>query len=429
MKNKKILIYGLGRSGQSALKLALLNRYNVCAVNQGDISSWQKPEYRCDLYSEAQAVDSDLFSKVDIIVISPGIDPRQVFLKNAIESGSKIISEIEFAYQHLGTLKAPIVGITGTNGKTTTTTMLGKLAHFSGKTSFVGGNIGVPFCDYIISNNKVDYIFLELSSFQLESMIDFHVNVALLLNIFQNHGERYNCIGDYAEAKLNILNHMNCSDLFIYQNDVITHFKGKKILAKSLAFDPTNVKNDELLIDLDFTNFKLVGEHNYSNLYCCLKVAEYLGMKSSFFQILVDQITAVEFRLELIESNCSYTIYNDAKSTNWSATLSALHSIPSSSETAIIIGGQFRGHGDSIKEHIETFSKHKILLIGETSDFLADELDGKCDYHKCYTIESCKSYLDSTGFSGTLLFSPAYPSFDQFSNYVERGKAFTSLFS
>lgn len=429
-KKLKYLIYGLGRSGQSALKLALKMDYICWVVNKGKVSSWQRPWFGDHLYSEDQAIEENIFSQVDVIVISPGIDLRQEYLQKAFRTGVVIMSEIEFAYQHLGELDAPIVGITGTNGKTTTTSMLGELIKLSGKSAFVGGNIGIPFCDYILANTKVDFIILELSSFQLEAVDKFHVNVALILNIFQNHGERYNDIFSYAQAKLNIVNNMDSEDFLIYLDDVCkTIALPKDLNCNKISFCTNSVTNSSLITDLDMKKFKLVGMHNILNLYCCLQVAKILDIKQCFYQEIVDTFYGVEFRLQFVPFTGKYQIYNDAKSTNWSATLSALSAFKGSDKRiSVIIGGQFRGHGDSIKEYVEEFKDYHIYLIGETTDLLAKELDGVVSYQKAYTIEKVKQFADKNSDFEILLFSPAFPSFDQFENYVARGTAFTSLF-
>ncbi len=423
----QLLIYGMGRSGKSALRLALQLGHIPIVVNQADVSSWVEPWFPKSCFSEQEAIEQEIFSHVDTIVISPGIDKRQLHLQKAMENGVIIISEIEFAYLNLGVLKAPIVAVTGTNGKTTTTKMIEMLLNSAGLSLFVGGNIGTPFCEYVLAAKKVDVIILELSSFQLESIDCFRADVALLLNITFSHGERYTSLTEYAQAKFNIVKNMSVKDKIIYyQEDELVASWAEKLPLQKEAF----ALNPPLpsLVNFDFSHYKLVGEHNLLNIRAAFLVGDHFKVRKQHKQYLIDNFTGVEFRLSRVDSALPFTIFNDAKSTNWEATLVALRAFDPT-KVKLIIGGAPRGEGDSIIPHLEQFKAvNEILLFGATAPQLAGELEGKVPFRCFLNLEEIKEYLIEINFSDTLLFSPSFPSFDQFKNYIERGEFFETLF-
>jgi UDP-N-acetylmuramoylalanine--D-glutamate ligase len=428
--NSDILIYGVGRSGVAAVKVAHKFSLNPIVVNRGAVHSWQKPELGKRLFSEQDAIDNEIFLRVKTIVLSPGIPRYLPHLQKAIKQGIEVISEIEFAYRFLNHLQAPIIAVTGTNGKTTTTTMLQELFRYANKYVFIGGNIGTPFCEYILQNHKSELIILELSSFQLESMTSFKVDTALILNLFQNHGERYEHIEDYARAKFHITDRMSSEDLLIYPvNYPLIQQWAELLPVTKISFDENSVLDETFLSDYNLKNFKLIGEHNYVNLYCALLIGNHYRVTKEAGQQLIDNFCGVPFRLQYLSNPFDISIYNDAKSTNWNATVTAIRSFSPNDKIKLIIGGQFRGHGDSIIEYLPQLDRvDEFILIGETTDYLADQLIDH-SFFKAYTLDAAKDYILKLEHKATIVFSPAYPSFDQFENYVARGEYFNQIFS
>lgn len=449
LKNKKIAVFGMGVSGLSALRLSKALEAQCIAINKGAPSQWANANVleivekeACFSDDQFEALEKEL-KEVDFLILSPGIPRDHKLCQIVLNNKKEVIGEIEFAYRVVRDLGAlsPIIAITGTNGKTTTTTFLGEAVLECDKKVFVGGNIGVPFCDYafnVLKNikNKVDVIVLELSSFQLESIFDFKANVALILNLSFSHGERYEKIEDYGDAKLKITNHFGKDDLLIIsdQSDyVLAKTKNKEYKRKIIS------NEDPEFDDFDISTFKLPGVHNKVNLACAIEALKRLELKKSGIQKAIDKFEGVHYRIQRIKVPYkNLTVLNDAKSTNWDATLTA---IKAASELPgpiyLILGGQKRGHGDSIKPYfLDIMSEvHFIYLIGEMGREIEKEFEelrySTQGYAYVETLENVKEHFFSKhkGEKIVLLFSPAFPSFDQFKNYEDRGAQFTKLFT
>lgn len=432
---KKIAIFGMGRSGLSALKLLAKIDAEVYAINQGEPENWKEFEHVSQLIPRERMFNQDaassIFSQVDIIVLSPGIPQTHPALEKAVKKEVAIWSEIELAYLFFDH-RAPIIGVTGTNGKTTTVSLMGEVLRCAGHKVFVGGNIGIPFCEYILEEQGADYVVLELSSFQLESMHTFRPNIAVLLNVFPNHGERYQGVEDYADAKFHITDYMTENDILIYDrsNSLISDWAdGLDISVIPIDTHEKIKVRQEIEAVFDLQQFKLKGQHNLTNLLFVIKTMEALGVEEDGVQMAINTFAGVDFRVQYIASNDLFAAYNDGKSTNWDAVKTAVKAMDGSDRPVyLILGGQRRGRGDTLIPHLQDLSAvSKILLIGETTDQFANELAGHIDYQRCYDLATAVDYARETQFDGILLFSPGLPSFDQYANYVKRGEHFTSL--
>ena len=433
----------MGVSGLSALRFVKELGGEIVAINGGEVSNWAKTPGVLDFvskencFSETDPTLPSRLNNIDIVILSPGIPRDHVLLKPLTDKNIPVWGEIELAYRYLeaNNFLKPIIGITGTNGKTTTTTFLGEMIEEDSKKVFVGGNIGVPFCDYAFdvmkNNNHADFILLELSSFQLESIDHFHVNFAIILNLYQNHGERYETIEEYGRSKFFITNKFTDTDVLIYPEDfkIIKDWavqqKGKKLF----------VNTTKPVVSFDTTEFKLPGIHNLVNLSFIVKVAQEIGLSNKAIQHSINTFGGVHHRIEYVANVVglpNIRAYNDAKSTNWDATLTAVKAMEDFKiPIHLIIGGKKRGHGDSILPHL-TFLKDRVqhfYLIGEMADEIESEIKGKVIYNKTETLESTLEHMRENfgGTVGVLLFSPGFPSFDQFQNYAQRGEHFVKL--
>lgn len=440
LKDKRIAVFGLGVSGLSAIRFLHALGAKTIAINSGPVSDWAKSpgalDYLSlsDCFSENDPSISTQLKTCEIVILSPGIPRDHHLLKNL---DITIWGELELAYRYLEAQKklSPIIGITGTNGKTTTTTFLGEMIETDELSVFVGGNIGVPFCDYafsIFSGAKlVNFILLELSSFQLESIDHFHVNVAIFLNLYQNHGERYATIEDYGLSKFNITNRFSDEDTLIYPEDfpLVANWALKE-KGKKYSVDTQNPKST-----FDLKNFKLPGIHNRVNLSFILIAAKVLGLRSSSVQKCIDSFQGVHHRIEYVDGVKNlpqFKCYNDAKSTNWDATITAVKAMEDMpGKLFLIIGGKARGHGDSISPYLEFLKSrvHFFYLIGEMGPLIEAEVKGMVDYKLTGTLEDTVADLRSKHGQeiGILLFSPGFPSFDQFKNYAHRGEQFINI--
>lgn len=436
----KVAVFGLGRSGMSAIKFLGHLGLQTYVVNMGEVSSWPASEElfklvpKSQCFSQDDSSASDLLAEMDAVILSPGIAREHSILVKALASGVEVINEIELALRYIN---IPIIGITGTNGKTTTTTICQEIFKASGVLAFVGGNIGIPFCDYALAHlrdgHKCEVAVLELSSFQLESTPSLKPKKAAILNIYPNHGERYENVRDYARAKVNIANKMDSSDtLFICENEeglhgLLNHIHCELKVLKA----ETEQAIRSALSDYSLSEFKLLGVHNLSNLLFAIELTKDMGATKEGIQKTINSFCGVEFRLQYVPTKYQFEAFNDAKSTNWDATLTALNSfLGRKTPLWLIIGGQARGRGDSISPYLSEIREKvtKIIFIGHVGPQLLNEVGDKVDSLYLESLDKVKEYVVSQDFTGDLLFSPAFPSFDQFKDYTHRGRVFNELF-
>ena len=361
---------------------------------------------------------------MDEIVISPGIPTTHAALKRAVEKGVPIISEIEYAYRY--TKDIPVIAITGTNGKTTTTTMIAEALAKAGKKVYCGGNIGTPYCDLAISEEKVDFAVIEVSSFQLETIREFHPHIGLYLNLFPNHSERYDDPKDYAMAKFRMLLNMTENDSMIFGTenpylDEAKHHPVKKSYFTKGALPETFRKT------FDFSKARARGEHNEANFFAAYEVLRILGIPQldKLFQEFINEFKGVAHRLEFVLEKDGLSVYNDAKSTNSLATTTAIKAFKDvEAPLYLILGGKLRNEADKLLPDLIPFKGQitKIFTIGDVTERLYLELGKDFDVEKAGDLKTV--FQKVKGLKGNLVFSPAFPSFDQFKNYVDRGEKF-----
>lgn len=430
---QRVVVFGLARSGVSAVRLLCRLGVEVHAVNEGTVESWHTRDGLEQLLPKAfchdQSSAEEVFASADLIVLSPGIPKTHKVLQKARELERRIISEIELAYWC--TANVPVIAITGTNGKTTTTTMIAESLKLDRKKIFCGGNIGVPYCDMalrVLEGEAFDYAVIEVSSFQLETIEKFHPSIGLILNLTPNHSERYERFEDYGRAKLNLLKNMTASDHLIIGEEagVMVEWSTKFPVRRHL-FSKTRLAKD-FLNQFSFERGVLVGSHNRANYYCAWKVHDILGTKNltAMFQGFINSFPGVEHRLEFVGEFNGLKVYNDAKSTNGEATRTALAAFDGSEPLYLILGGKLRNQTDRLLPDLMPF-KHrlrKIFTMGETTDRLYDELRSDFSVERGFDLDQLLRLVKSQQLRGSLVFSPAHPSFDQFKSYVNRGEVF-----
>jgi UDP-N-acetylmuramoylalanine--D-glutamate ligase len=408
-----ILIYGLGISGKSALKYSKTMGFNTYVMNQGTVDSW---------YDESLGVSRDhcfeecsnLDLKIGKVILSPGIPRSKVSVTQFIKKKIDVICDVEFIF---GDFKdAKLISITGTNGKTTTADMIFQYLKAHNHNCFLGGNIGIPVCDYV----KSDIVILELSSYQLESIKKFRSDVSILTNLSANHLDRYSDdFNLYKKAKLNITSNLAGADTFIYHESLDNYDDSKKNYYHCV----NDLKLNTFKNQFTFNYTKVKGNHNVENFLMAYLAIKNIGVKVDHdsFQEFISSYVGVEHRLEFVGRFADLEVFNDSKSTNILATTTALESFDN--DVYLILGGVNK-KVSFIKELTKFKHIKQIYLVGESTEFLTKDLSGL----NTVICQSLEEVLEQVGnLNGSLVFSPGHQSFDQYKNFVERGNKFKEL--
>lgn len=425
---------------------------------KGAKSILEKMEYEIIMVDDKTGLPSDiaeeLLDKVDIFIKSPGI-PYTKLVKKAIEMGIEVIDEIELAYRYMKAegIKTKIIAVTGSNGKTTVTTKITELLKKAGYIAEYAGNIGNSFGKLISERKNLDYVVLELSSFQLENIVDFKADISMVINLSPDHLNRYESMDEYYDTKFNITKNQTKEDIFIYNlNDDESLKRIADISAKKIGVSIRNrkklatcnadnfkvyYKNQEIL---DVNKLSLKGQHNLENILYILTVAKILEIDEKVIEEFFYTTKPLEHRLEKFYKWKNIIFINDSKGTNVDATEFAMKAYPNS---ILICGGKDKNLSlCRLCSEIKKYTK-EVYLIGEMSERLEENLLKKgYDKNKIYslrTLENVIEYLKEklNGEEGSnitdslekeiVLFSPATSSFDQFQNFEVRGKVFKEL--
>lgn len=386
-----------------------------------------------------------LDSGFDLVVLSPGVPATIPLILEAKKQNVPVIAEIELAFRYM---KGHIIGITGTDGKSTTTTLTGHIFKTLGFKTFVGGNIGVPLVSFADETTEDSVSVIELSSFQLETIDTFRPDVAAILNVTPDHLDRYNGIEDYFAAKKRIFMNQTDEDWFVYNmdNKILTDAEGE-YPAHVLRFSVTDTLNADSfflnnsvyyrgeVIDLiiaEERELKIIGIHNMQNIMASVLMAVALHKKLGYnpdFDKIVEAcrtFTGLEHRMEYAGEYMGRTFVNDSKATTIGAVEMAVKSIKD--KGVIIIGG--RTKGDDYSRLVPTLKDkaRTVVLIGESSDLFAELFNGS-NFVKAGSMEDAViKAMQSSEEGDMILLSPACASFDMFSSYDERGKVFKECF-
>lgn len=421
----RALVLGAGISGKSANKLLKKLGYVTYILDDNKI-----------LFHNFK---DKLIASLSMVVVSPGVEQSHETLALAREHGIEIIGELELGSRFIS---CPIIAITGTNGKTTTTTLTGELLSPVGRV-FVGGNIGVPVTSFALSTSKEDVCVLEVSSFQLETIKSFKPHIALLLNLSVDHLSRHKTYENYINAKLRIFENQTESDfaVFNYDDKTIMGLDLSFIKAQKFYFS-TKVKckgcyvQKGMIYFNDGENVKqlfsaseitLRGEHNLANALASILACILAGMDKNIRE-KIHKFKGISHRLEYIAEINGVTFINDSKSTNISSCKVAISSM--SEPTTLILGGSDKGFSfDELFEDLPAIVKN-IVVVGQTKSKII-ESSRKYAISNVYEAESFKDAvmiarnLASAG--ETVLLSPACASFDMFDNYEQRGEVFAKI--
>ena len=440
--SQKVLVAGTGISGISAAKLLLAQGGEVVLYDGNEKLSEENLKAKFDEGAKVTIVLGELkktdLMGVELCVISPGIPLESPFVAVIDEAKIPIWSEIELAY-HCS--KGKLAAITGTNGKTTTTALTGEIMRKFYKSVFVVGNIGDPYTAHALETTDESVTVAEVSSFQLETIMDFHPNVSAITNITPDHLDRHKTMECYIQVKEGITRNQTEEDTCVlnYEDPVLREF-GKTLKCKVLYFSSKEKLDEGIFMDGDFIVYRhdgknekvldvnelnIIGRHNHENVMTAVAIAIHLGVPMDMIREACREFKAVEHRIEYVRERFGVTYYNDSKGTNPDAAIQAIKAMPG---PTLLIAGGYDKHSE-YDEWIENFDGkvRYLVLIGQTRDKIAEcaKKHGITDIMYAEdmqeAVQVCASYANAGDY---VLLSPACASWGMFKNFEERGRIF-----
>lgn len=435
---KKLLIVGLARSGAAAAEFAVKHGARV-AINDA------RPESELTGAAElrtkgieiiAGSHPAGLFEKSDLIVVSPGVPLALPQFEEARQAGVPIISEVEFAAWYL---KGRLIGITGSNGKTTTTTLIGELLSGGGLPTQVGGNIGTPLISLVETSRDESYTVAELSSFQLEAIDRLHAFAAVLINITPDHLDRYDSMDDYAAAKARIFCNQTPEDVAVLNADDerVSQMRGLT-RARAVFFSRARQLDEGIFLRgtqiierqggrerslIDRSEIQLMGDHNLENVMAALAVGSFCGVPVESMRSTISRFKGVEHRLEYVDEIDGIRFYNDSKATNVDAAIKSLEAFPGG--IIAIFGGKDKGGDFAPLAPLVRERCREVILIGAAAGKIRAALENTRPLHHAASMEEAVALGLSLGSPGdVVLLAPACASFDMFTSYEHRGRVF-----
>ncbi len=432
----KTLVVGMKKSGVASAELLLREGAVVRATDLKPLE--ELPEAR-DLLARLNVPfarqSPEVFEGCDLIVLSPDVPADLAPLEAARARGARVIGEIELAAPFL---KGRNIGITGSNGKTTTTSLIGHVLRQAGWTVQVGGNIGTPATAMIASSCDDGWNVLELSSFQLETIHEFHAHIGLALNVTQNHLDRHHTFERYAAAKGRLFETQRSGDFAILNaGDPVCVAYADHTAATPQWFSSrrkvspgASLCADKLILDgkllMEAGEIPIRGRHNVENVLAAAIAAARAGVSREAIAAAVRTFRAVEHRLEFVRKLSGIDFYNDSKATSVDATLKAVDAFEGG--LWVILGGKDKGLDYSLLRAPLAAKARAALLIGAAAPKIADQLQGAVPLVDAQTLHAAIAHAYHHGHAGdTVLLAPACASFDQFKSYEHRGEVFKQI--
>ena len=443
LRGRKSLVLGAGRSGVEAAKFLAGHGAVVALHDKLAIEEWSEPARTLKTSHGVGLVSGQipswLLDQIDLVVISPGVPTGTIPARYVDRKDGEVIGEVELAYRFL---KGSIVGVTGSNGKTTTTTLIGKLLEEGGLEIQVGGNIGNPLLSLVPSSTDSGWTVVELSSFQLETIRDLRVNVALCLNVTPNHLDRYESFQDYAAAKHRIFMNQTADDTAIVNaDDEITSSWAKGLRAKVVLFSVRTeleegyylqgrnlVRRDRGIetVLMSREDIRLKGTHNVENVLAAVAAGTACGVSVDSMRETVRNFFGVEHRMEFVACIDGVSFYNDSKATSVDATVKALTALAEEiGKVVLILGGRGKNAPYAPLAELIEQNVRALIVIGEDAENIAIQLAGATEILEAATLEEAVSAALGIAEAGdSVLLAPACASFDMFKSFEERGTVF-----
>ncbi|MGA2005129.1 MAG: UDP-N-acetylmuramoyl-L-alanine--D-glutamate ligase [Terriglobales bacterium] len=444
LNDKRVLVVGLGKSGVAS---ALFLKSRGARVTVSD--SKPEAELRKEILIllehgitvETGGHGERTFHGQDLIVVSPGVPFDAPMLVQARTLGEPVIGEIELAAQFL---HGPIAAITGANGKTTTTSLAGEILAAGKLPVLVGGNIGTPAITFVDQTTPETWIVLEVSSFQLETIIKFRPHIAVILNITPDHLDRHKTFDNYVNAKARIFENQQPDDFSVLNADDPTtagladraraqvfRFSRKREFDKGAFVRGGNIyfrdghREREIML---LSEIPLKGAHNLENVLAGVSIGMLAGCNPSQIREAIHNFKAVEHRLEFVANVAGVDYYNDSKATNVDATMKALESFPAN--VHLILGGKDKGSDYTVLNDLLRARVKRVYTIGAAAAKIESQIHGAAEIDHAETLENAVQRASESAKPGdVVLLAPACASFDQFQNYEHRGQVFKEAVS
>lgn len=443
LKNKRVLVVGLGKSGMAAARFLKGQGARVTVSDTRPAASIAELAPLLDegIMVEAGSHGLLTFRRQDLIVVSPGVSPAVPELRRVRSLGIHVIGELELGMLFL---QGETLAVTGSNGKTTTTALLGEIFAASGLPTLVGGNIGRPVSAMVGESTPATWNILEASSFQLETIETFRPRIALVLNITPDHLDRHGSFDNYVAAKARITENQHGDDFLVLNaEDPQTQLLGARTKAQIFWFSPRRPVKQGAFVHGEGIYFRpaegatpqpvmpvaeitLAGAHNVENVLAAVCAARLAGIPAEVIRAAVGAFKAVEHRLEFVRELDGVRFFNDSKATNVDATGKALASFPGGIH--IILGGKDKDSDYTTLLPLLQERAKTVITVGSAAEKIEAQLAALPKIERAGTLDRAVAYAFGQAAPGdVVLLAPACASFDQFENYEERGRAFKQL--
>ena len=442
LQGKKVLVFGSGKSGIGASDLlAKVGASPIIYDGNAEIDKEavvHKTDGTYPVTVYAGELPKEVQESLELVVLSPGVPTDLPIVKSFYEQGLPVWGEVELAYR-VG--DGEVLAITGTNGKTTTTALLGKIMQDARESVFVVGNIGTPYTSKALEMKPNSVTVAEISSFQLETIDEFAPKVSAILNITEDHLNRHHTMEEYIRVKEQITQNQGTEDVCVlnYEDEVLRKF-GENLTPRVVYFSSERKLDEGIYLDgnkiilkdgakeievVKTEDLKLLGKHNFENVMAAVAMAYYDGVSMDSIRKSICEFTAVAHRIEYVTEKNGVVYYNDSKGTNPDA---AIQGIRAMNRPTLLIGGGYDKQSE-YDEWIESFDGKvkKLVLIGQTKEKIAEcaKKHGFEDVILCDTFEEAIDTCYANAVSGdAVLLSPACASWGMFANYEERGRIF-----
>lgn len=444
LTGKKIVVIGMGKTGIAAARFFGKQGAKVIVTDEQPIDKWgaEFEQIAKEKWLEIGNYNARILTGACIVVPSPGVPPQNDLLVEALKKNIPVISEIEMAYRFL---KVPLIAVTGTNGKTTTTTLLGEILKRSGKKTFVGGNIGNPLIEYVDGSQEDDFIVAEISSFQLQWIDKFRPFIAVLLNITCDHINYHGSFAEYRRIKTRVFANQTKADFAILNaadpeqeeiasiiNAQVIKFSSKRVLQKGIFIKKNNIvfrmpgapgtKEEQYPLSI----INLPGLHNVENVMAAIMTARFCGCSRENIIAAVSAFRGLPHRIEFAGEKNSIKFYDDSKGTNVGSVERALETFDK--PVILLLGGRDKdGDFETLRPLLKTKTK-KVILFGEARERIASLIGKDTPLVKKNKLkEAVESAYQDAQSDDVILLSPGCASFDEFANYKERGNFFKEV--